>query len=62
LEPDLVSNACWVEIQDDGDITVSDVDDFQEWALGKELLDEIISEEMFWDSSFIDYAVKELGD
>jgi NitT/TauT family transport system substrate-binding protein len=62
LEPDLVSDACWVEIQDDGKITVSDVDDFQEWALGKELLDEIISEEMFWDSSFIDYAVKELGD
>jgi NitT/TauT family transport system substrate-binding protein len=61
LEEDLVRDSCWVTINGDGQINIDSVFNFQEWALGNELLDHIIPAEQFWDSSFIDYALEELG-
>jgi NitT/TauT family transport system substrate-binding protein len=60
LEKKILQDACWVSINDNGGINTSSVLDFQEWAYGKELIDEIVLEDLFWDSSFIEYAVGEI--
>ena len=60
LEQDLLRAACWLSINPDGQINASALLDFQEWALEKELQDELIPVEKFWDPSFIEYAEKEL--
>jgi len=62
LEQELVRDSCWVPISNDGQIDIDSVFDFQQWALEKELLDDIVTEEQFWDPRFIEFAVKELGD
>jgi len=61
LDKELVSDACWITINNDGNINIQDTMLFQEWALKEGLQDEIIPEEKFWDSHFIEYAAKELG-
>jgi NitT/TauT family transport system substrate-binding protein len=60
LEKEFLQDACWVPINDDGMISTPNVVDFQEWALGNELLDKIITEELFWEPNFLDFANKEL--
>jgi len=60
LDKQLLSDSCWVSINNDGTINLPNVFDYQQWALDKELLDGIVAEEQFWDPSFIEYAVKEL--
>jgi NitT/TauT family transport system substrate-binding protein len=62
LEKELIRDSCWVSINNDGKINASDIIDFQEWAIEKDLLDEIVPEDMFWDPSFIDFAVKQIGE
>lgn len=56
LAPDLLQEACWPAIRDSGEITVQSMLDFQAWAAAKGLLDGTITEEQFWDPSFIEYA------
>lgn len=56
LDEELLKQACWPSFHDDGQINVQSVLDFQEWAVGKEYLDSPITEEQFWDPSFIEYA------
>jgi len=60
LEEEILRDACWVTINDNGMINPPSVVDFQDWALGKELLDNIVTEEQFWDPSFLEFANKEL--
>jgi NitT/TauT family transport system substrate-binding protein len=60
LEKELVREACWVTISNDAKISIPDIMDFQEWVLEKGLLDEIVSQEKFWDPSFLDFANNEL--
>lgn len=56
LEPELLQEACWPAIYDDGRIHIQSVLDFQTWALEKKLLDALVSEDQFWDNNFIEYA------
>lgn len=61
LDPALVRAACWASIHDDGTINVQSVLDFQAWAVEKEYLDNPVTEEQFWDPSFVEYASEALG-
>ena len=56
LDQDLIREICWPAIRDDGQINAGSVIQFQEWGLERGLLDSVVSEEEFWDSSFIDKA------
>jgi NitT/TauT family transport system substrate-binding protein len=56
LDRELLEAACWPPITDDGQIDIQSVLDFQSWANERGLLDNIVTEEQFWDSTFIDYA------
>ncbi len=60
LEEEILRDACWVTINDSGMINTPNVVEFQEWALGKEFLDNIVTEEQFWEHRFLDFANKEL--
>ena len=60
LEQEFLREACWTPISNDGWINISNVLDFQEWALGNELLDAVVPEEDFWNHRFINYASKEI--
>ncbi len=60
LEEALIRDACWTNIDPEGKIDISRVLDFQNWAFEQGLVDTILTGEQFWDSRFIDYAVKEL--
>lgn len=56
LDPNLLRETCWPPIRKDGQINVDSVNQFQEWGLKRGLLDDMVSEEDFWDSRFIDKA------
>jgi NitT/TauT family transport system substrate-binding protein len=62
LDLDLLREACWPSIHNNGMINVQSVIDFQDWGLEQNLLDGLVSEEQFWDSSFAQYANKVLGE
>ncbi len=61
LERKLLNEACWTPIRNDGQINVQSVLDFQAWALEKGYLDSPLTEEQFWDASFVEYANQVLG-
>lgn len=52
LDRELLEQVCWPPIT----LDVGSVTDFQAWAVEKDLLENMATEEQFWDSSFIDYA------
>lgn len=56
LEVSLLEKACWPAVHDDGDINIQSVLDFQSWALQVGLLDTQVTEEQFWDGSFVAQA------
>jgi NitT/TauT family transport system substrate-binding protein len=56
LDPELLKQACWPSLRDDGSIDVQSVLDFQGWAVEKGYLDDPIAEDQFWDPSFVEYA------
>jgi len=58
--PDL-KNSCWLTINSDGMIDFSGVDNFQKWSIAQGQLDKPITEEQFWDPSFIEAAQKLLN-
>jgi ABC-type nitrate/sulfonate/bicarbonate transport system substrate-binding protein len=55
-EEELLQQACWPSIQADGTISAQHVLDFQDWALEKGYLDELVEEDRFWDPSFAEHA------
>lgn len=57
LDENLVRNSCWINIDSKGEIDISRMFEFQNWALEQGLVDGVITEEQFWDPSFIEYAV-----
>jgi NitT/TauT family transport system substrate-binding protein len=61
LDRELLKEACWQPIRGDGRINVESVLDFQRWAVRRGALDAVVPPEKFWDSSFIEEAVKVLG-
>ncbi|MFC1561214.1 ABC transporter substrate-binding protein, partial [Candidatus Latescibacterota bacterium] len=56
LDQELLKKACWLPIHEDGRINAESVLDFQAWAVEKGYLDNTITENQFWDPSFIEYA------
>ncbi len=60
LEPELVKQAAWIAVRDDGRINVESIMAFQDWALKNELLDRRLSAEEFWEPTFVEYAAKML--
>ena len=61
LEPELLAEVCWPSVHDDGRINAQSILDFQAWAVGKGYLDSPVTEEQFWDPSFVEYANEVLG-
>ena len=53
---ELLREACWVPIREDGMINFDEVDPFQQWSKDMGQLDETITEEQFWDPSFLEAA------
>lgn len=56
LEPSFVAGLCWAPVRTSGRINTEDLVQYQEWARGEGLLDEVVSPARFWDGSFLDHA------
>jgi NitT/TauT family transport system substrate-binding protein len=56
LDRELLNQACWLPMRNDGRIYVQSVFDFQAWAVEKGFLDSKVTEEQFWDASFVEHA------
>jgi len=56
LDTDTVKAACWSKIRENGSIDLKQIYDFQDWAFDKGYVDSKMTEEDFWDGSFIEYA------
>jgi NitT/TauT family transport system substrate-binding protein len=61
LQEDLVRQACWPAMRDDGSINLDRVLEFQAWAVKKGLQDRVVPPERFWDGRFTSHANKELS-
>lgn len=55
-ERSIIQDSCWLPIKDDGRINFGSVDVFQKWSVEQKVVDNILSEEQFWDPSFIEAA------
>jgi hypothetical protein len=58
LEKELLLDACWPWIKEAPAVNTGDILDFQEWAVTKGYMDEVIPEEQFYDPHFIDHAIE----
>jgi len=56
LELELLTQACWPALRNDGQINAQSVLDFQAWAVEKGYLDNSVTEDQFWDPSFVEHA------
>ncbi len=56
LDRGLLENMCWPAINPSGDVLVDGVLSFQEFAVDRGYLDEIVPAEEFYDSSFLEEA------
>ena len=61
LSPELVSKMCWSNSSQNGILNVQSLLDYEQWLIKRGLLDKQLDPSVFYDSSFKDYAVKELG-
>jgi len=60
LDRELLKQACWPPMREDGRINVKGVLGFQAWSIKKGLLDSPVKEERLWDPSFVEYANRAL--
>lgn len=56
LDVELLQRACWPPMQENGMIATDTVDDFQQWALSRGLIDQITPAETYWDPGFVEQA------
>ncbi|MBN1148159.1 MAG: ABC transporter substrate-binding protein [Anaerolineales bacterium] len=56
IDPAEVQQSCWMAMRPDGTLDLAGMADFQEWALSKGYLDQLIPVEQIVDLSFIKYA------
>ena len=52
----VLKEECWLSIQSDGMVNFKGVDIFQQWSLSQKQLDNLVTEEQFWDPSFLEAA------
>ncbi len=62
LDRELLKKICWPTFRNDGSINIDSILEFQKWGLKKGLIDQPASKEQLWDSRFIDYANRILGE
>lgn len=62
LDADILQQACWTAISADGQLNVESLLGYQDWALERDYLDEIVAVEDFWDERFIEEAAQSLED
>ena len=55
-ERELLEEACWAPMRDDGRINTESIEEFQEWALARGDLDEIVPPFVYLDSTFAEHA------
>jgi NitT/TauT family transport system substrate-binding protein len=53
MTTDELNKICWVAMSNDGMLDYSSVDAFQQWSIAQEQLDAPVTEEQFWDPSFL---------
>ena len=61
LDSKFLNQVCWPALRPNGEIHIGSILEFQSWAVGKRFLDKEVSQNQFWDPSFIEYANKVLG-
>ncbi len=61
LPADILQKMCWPALHPDGTMNLESVMDFQNWAVEQGLVATPATEEQLFDTSFIEYASKELG-
>jgi len=61
ISTDELKASCWIPISSDGKIDFSGVDNFQQWSIAQGQLDKPITEDQFWDPSFLTAAQKLLN-
>jgi ABC-type nitrate/sulfonate/bicarbonate transport systems, periplasmic components len=57
-DPALLKASCWLPIRSSGEVDFQAVQAFQKWSIQMKQLDTAITEEQFWDSSFLAAAKK----
>jgi NitT/TauT family transport system substrate-binding protein len=60
-DPALVRESCWPAFRSDGRFNLASVPEFQEWAIGRGLLDRLVPEEEFWEPRFVEHANRVLA-
>jgi NitT/TauT family transport system substrate-binding protein len=55
---ELIKDSCWIPIREDGSIDFAGIDAFQKWSIEQKQLDAAVTEEQFWDPSFLAAAKK----
>ncbi len=60
LDPAFLELMCWPAIREGGALNVESVVEFQEWAMGRGYLDQLVAPEQFWDGRFIQTAMQQL--
>jgi NitT/TauT family transport system substrate-binding protein len=60
-DPALIKRTCWPGMRNDGSMDFKTILQFQNWAMGKKLLDKVISESDLLDDGFLQKANTALG-
>jgi len=50
---EMLQAACWLPIRADGSIDFAGIEGFQQWSIDQEQLEAPVTEEQFWDPSFL---------
>jgi ABC-type nitrate/sulfonate/bicarbonate transport system substrate-binding protein len=58
LSREILKQACWPAIRNDGRIDTKGILDFQEWALSTRLMDNTVKTDQFWEPRFINEAAE----
>lgn len=59
-EASLIKRVCWPTFHEDGRIDWGSVDKMQQWAKGRKLVDDTITEDEFWTDEFVTDALERL--
>ena len=60
LEMELLKELCWPSFRSNGYAPFEGFTLFQDWALNEGLLDTPITDDQYFDSTFVDYANEQL--
>jgi len=56
LDKELLQNACWAYVPEDGRIKFQSLDEFQKWAVTKGYMDRPLTKDLLWEPSFVEQA------